>query len=252
MPRLADETTVYTHLRAQATFHTATSQIYSKIISSPFPPASELVDLDDRLIGDWLNSIPSFFQESVRQQPRYQLCHSILRWRYRNFRILMYRPFLLSRLMARPGQCSALDSHVRIVIQRCLDSSRETVELISHFWAYEQRSMMACWYGLYFLFQAVLIPVVCLRNDPQELRATEWVEQILEAMRTLESMAILNPTALRCLSVIKALCGTYLDKSVDGRALPTDESPQTQLAQLYPLMWPTLEMAQLDGMDSFL
>lgn len=249
MPRLADETTVYTHLRAQATFHIATSQIYSKIIPSPFPPASELVDLDDRLIGGWLNTIPSFFQESVRQEPRYRLCHSILRWRYRNFRILMYRPFLLGRLMARPGQCTTLDSHVRIVIQRCLDSSRETVELISDFWAHEQRSMMAC---CYFLFQAVLIPVVCLRNDPQELRVTEWVEQIQEAMRILESMAILNPTALRCLSIIKACCSTNLDNSIDGRGHPTDESPQTQLAQLYPLMWPTLEMAQLDGMDSSL
>ncbi|KAJ5292303.1 uncharacterized protein N7443_008256 [Penicillium atrosanguineum] len=253
LPQPADETTVYTHLRAQATFHMATSKIYSRIISSPFPSASELIDSDDRLIGGWLNSIPSFFQESVRQQPRFRLCHSILRWRYRNFRILMYRPFLLGRLMARPGQCTAMDNSTRFAIQRCLDASRETVELISQFWAHEQRSMMACWYGLYFLFQAILIPVICLRNNPQEFRAIEWVEQIQEAMRILESMAILNPTALRCLSVIKARCGTYLENnSIDGRYLPTEESPQTQLAQLYPLMWPTLEMAQLDGMGSVL
>lgn len=254
MPCPASETTVYTHLRAQATFHKATCQIYSKIISSPFPTASELLDMDDRLIGCWLHSLPSFFQESVLQGPRFRLCHSILRWRYRNFRILMYRPFLVGRLMARPERDAAQDNdaQVNVAIQRCLDAARESVELIATFWAQEQKSMMACWYGLYFLFQAVLIPVICLRNDPQGSLAARWREQIHQAMRVLDSMSILNPTAIRCLSVLRDRCGTYLDTSVDGWGRPTEESPQTQLAHLYPLMWPTLEIAQLDGMDSVL
>ncbi|KAJ6126563.1 Zn(II)2Cys6 transcription factor [Penicillium sp. IBT 18751x] len=154
--------------------------------------------------------------------------------------------------MARPGQRPTLDNDVRVAIQRCLESSHETVELISQFWAREPRTMMACWYGLYFLSQAVLIPVICLRNDPQQSRAIAWVGQIQEAMRILESMAILNPNALRCLSVLKTQCGTYLNQSIDCGALPTDESPQMQLVQLYPLMWPLLDMAQLSETDSVL
>ena len=112
--------------------------------------------------------------------------------------------------------------------------------------------MMACWYGLYFLFQAILIPVICLRNDPQSPLVVNWREQVLRTMPVLESMGELNPTAVRCLGVIRSLCGTYLDPSMDGWGRPTEESPQTQLANLYPLMWPTLEMSQLDGMDSVL
>lgn len=247
---------MYTHLRAQATFHMATSQIYSKIISSPFPSAAELLELDERLIGHWLLTLPPYFQEHVVQEPRFRLCHSILRWRYRNFRILMYRPFLVGRLMARPERGAPgnrdSDAQADIAIQRCLDAARESVELISTFWAQEQQSMMACWYGLYFLFQAILIPVICLRNDPQGSLALGWHDQIHQAMRVLESMASLNSTALRCLGVIRDRCGRYLDTSVDGWGRPTEESPQTQLANLYPLMWPTLEMAQLDGMDSVL
>lgn len=69
-PQPANETPVYTHLRAQATFHMATSQIYSKIISSPFPSASELIELDDALIGHWLFNLPPFFQENVVQELR--------------------------------------------------------------------------------------------------------------------------------------------------------------------------------------
>ncbi|KAJ5758307.1 uncharacterized protein N7511_007001 [Penicillium nucicola] len=254
-PQPANETTVYTHLRAQATFHMASSQIYSRIISSPFPSANELIELDDRLIGRWLSKIPVFFQENVIQAPKFRLCHSILCWRYRNFRILMYRPFLVGRLMVRQdrGGSTAQENEVQVevAIQRCLDSARESVQLISSFWAQEQKSMMACWYGLYFLFQAVLIPVICLRNDPQCALATSWRDQISQAMHVLESMSHLNPTASRCLGVIRSLCGSYFDPSVD-RWGPTEESPQTQLTNLYPLMWPTLEMAQLDGMDPVL
>ncbi|XHG01701.1 hypothetical protein AWENTII_005070 [Aspergillus wentii] len=249
-PPPAAETTVYTHLLAQASFHKATSQIYSRIISSPFPSAAELIGLDDHLIGNWLTELPSFFKENIPQTPKFTLCHAIMRWRYRNFRILMYRPFLVGRLMVRQELVTE-DPHVEVAVQRCLDAARESVELISAFWTQKGQSMMACWYGLYFLFQAILIPVICLRNDPRCVLAVQWREQIYQAMQVLESMAPLNPTALRCLGVIRSLCGTYLDPNA-GLGYPTEESPQTQLANLYPLMWPTLEMAQLDGVDSIL
>src|SRR3954453_7341088 len=123
IPQPANETTVYTHLRAQATFHMASSQIYSRIISSPFPSANELIELDDRLIGHWLARIPPFFQENVVQKPKFRLCHSIVCWRYRNFRILMCRPFLVGRLMVRPerGASTVQENgmQVEMAIQRC-------------------------------------------------------------------------------------------------------------------------------------
>lgn len=144
------------------------------------------------------------------------------------------------------------DPYVEVAVQRCLDAASESVELIWTFWIQDRKNMMACWYGLYFLFQAILIPVICLRNDPQSPLVVSWRDQVFKAMPVLESMGKLNPTAVRCLGVIRSLCGTYLDPSMDGWGRPTEESPQTQLANLYPLMWPTLEMAQLDGMDSVL
>ena len=208
------------------------------------------------MIGSWLATLPRCFQEHVIQPEKFQLCHSILRWRYRNFRILMYRPFLVGRLITRLDRGTAEnqdnDAHTEITIRRCLDAARESVELISDYWAQPQRqNMMACWYGLYFLFQAILIPVICLRNDPQNTEAASWRDQIEQAMVVLESMAHLNPTSNRCLGVIRSLCGTYLNSSFD-LGQPTEESPQTQLANLYPLMWPTLDTMQPEGMDSIL
>lgn len=252
-PNPAPETTVYTHLRAQSIFHLATSPIYARIISSPFPSATSLAEMDDRLIGNWLANLPPFFTENAPQKPKFRLCHSILRWRYRNFRILMFRPFLVSRLMIRPAESIPdNDPYIDVAVQRCLDAAHESVDLICTFWIEDSKNIMACWYGLYFLFQAILIPVICLRNDPQSPLVVNWRDQISKAMPVLESMGELNPTALRCLGVIRSLCGGYLDPSMDGWGRPTEESPQTQLASLYPLMWPTLEMAQLDGVDSIL
>ncbi|KAL4890120.1 hypothetical protein BDV59DRAFT_185293 [Aspergillus ambiguus] len=256
-PDPAQETTIYTHLRAQATFHRATNHIYSKIITLPFPSALEMMQLDDQCIGKWLEELPPFFQEEAIQPPKFRLCHAILRWRYRNFRLLMYRPFLVGRLMARiergPEDTQAWgDAHVGVAIERCLNTAREEIQLISTFWKHEERTMMACWYGLYFMFQAVLIPVICLRNDPQSSLAEGWRAQIMQAVEVLELMVPLNPTARRCLAVIQSLCGAYLHPNVDGWGGPTEESPQTQLANLYPLMWPTLEIGQLDGTDTII
>ncbi|GAB1197998.1 hypothetical protein APSETT444_007304 [Aspergillus pseudonomiae] len=256
-PTPVAETTVYTHLRAQAMFHLKTNLIYTKITSTSFPSAAELIELDDRLIGDWLASLPPFFNEAAIQPPKFALCHSILRWRYRNLRILMYRPFLVGKWMLNSdnGPDSLRekdDTHVELAIQRCFDAARESVELISSFWAQHQKTTMACWYGVYFLFQAILIPVICLRNNPSDPAAHGWREQIFQAVNTLESMAPLNANAERFLRVIQSLCGCYLYPRSNGWEGPIQESPETQIANLYPLMWPTLEMAQLDGVDSAL
>ncbi|KAL4736655.1 fungal-specific transcription factor domain-containing protein [Aspergillus similis] len=266
LPRPAPETTIYSHLRAQAQFHLATSTIYSKIISHPLPSATELLRLDDTLIGGWLANLPRYFAESAVQPPKFALAHAILRWRYRNFRILMYRPFLVGRVMTRSRgagtQGQEVGTDIDLAIERCLAAAAEAVDLICTFWLTQvhHRTMMACWYGLYFLFQAILIPVICLRNDPQSPLAQGWRGQVTQAVEVLESMALMNPSAQRCLRVITDLCGNYLQSGPgpeigDGIGLngdgwrPTEESPQTQLASLYPLMWPTLEMGMGMGVE---
>ncbi|KAF2491811.1 hypothetical protein BU16DRAFT_621315 [Lophium mytilinum] len=258
MPPPAQETTVYSHLRAQSTFHLATCQIYARIISTPYPSATEMLELDDMLIQQWLLSLPQYYQEHVTQTPRNILAHSILRCRYRNFRILMYRPFLVRRMITRDidrSRTNQPEDHQssEIAIQRCLDNAQESIDLIANMWFEGQKPMMACWYGLYFLFQAVLIPVICLRNQPQSPAANSWLAQVTTAIHVIESMAQLNPSAQRCLGVIRSLCGAYLvpNTDVDGWDA-TQESPQTQLNGLYPLLWPTLDTAQFEGVDNML
>jgi len=223
----------------------ATSKIYSRIISSPFPSASDLIELDDTCINEWLASIPSFFSETTSQPPKFVFCHAMLSWRYRNFHILMYRPFVIQRMILDLRtddmvQESHQQSITDVAIQRCCAAASETIHLISTFWSYsERRNLLACWYALYFLFQAVMIPVICLRNDPQAVIAFSWREQIRKSIETLREMVAMSSAAERCLGAIDVLCGGLLEQDDDLQVelLPTDESPRTQLNNLYPLLW---------------
>lgn len=144
------------------------------------------------------------------------------------------------------------DVQTEIAIERCLDAARKSVEMISTYWDKERRTMLACWHGSNYLLQAIAIPIICLRNDPQASRAVEWRDLIVQAMRVLESMAQLKSSLSRCLELIRFLCGTFIDSSQSEWGCPIVESAQTQLTTIYPLMWPTLKMARLEGVGLFL
>ncbi|OJD29632.1 zn 2cys6 transcription factor [Diplodia corticola] len=257
-PDEAAETTVYTNLRCQALFNMAIQDIFAALISGNYPSPEVLLQLDDSRIGGWLAHLPPYFNEHAPQVPKFALCHAILHLRCRNFKIIMYRPFVMRSAMLRntaraartrqeseDEQSQRMDpsSPINLGIRRCLQAAAETITTTSALWfaegafsnAANNRTPMACWYGIYFVFQAVIIPVVSLRNEPQSGQAEGWRRQVRQAVRTLEDMAHVNPTAARCLRVIARLCGPFL---LGDEVIATEESPQTQLNDLNSLLWP--------------
>ena len=251
-PHESGVTTLYSHLRCQASFHLRTAELYEKLIStSDFPSAQDMLRLDDRTLGQWLQELPPYFSENASQPARYRLCHAKLQWRWRNMRILIYRPFLVRRFMARtndnqhPPPASSWDA---AAVDRCLETAGETVQLIQQFWQQERQNVLACWYALYFLFQAILIQVICLRNDPFSESAALWRQQILGALATISDMTRLNATATRCHTTIMNLCGAFLG---DNTPPNLTESPQTQLHALNSFMWPMTDPQLAGGYDGF-
>lgn len=112
--------------------------------------------------------------------------------------------------------------------------------------------MLACWYAMYFLFQAVMIPVICLRNDPQADAASGWRDQIQMSISTLSDMVMLSAAAEKCLGVISTLCGELLLRDDDLQfQIPTDESPQTQLDNL-SWLWTPISAEYFGGEDASL
>lgn len=243
LPAETQATTLYTHLRSQAMFHLATSEIYSRMIAEPYPTAKEMVLFDDVVLSRYRNDLPVFYHENAQQLTKYKFPHAVLHWRFYNFRILIFRAFVLRSLFSATnaesidGRTSPSAAEGRAV-QRCFESAEHTIKSITRFWHSNRHNVLTCWYSLYFLFQAVMIPVASLRNRPNSSQAPNWREQIHLALNVMEQMAHLNPTAGRCQRALHNLCGRFLGPDSVGAGSFDLESPQTQLQLMQSVTWP--------------
>jgi transcriptional regulatory protein GAL4 len=245
--------TTHSAVADQARFNLMTSEIYARVISLPFPSAQELLQMDDERINAWYTI---WSVEADKVETRFKLSRSIMEWRYRNLRIIMFRPFVIRKaLQARMRQWTAphVESATDIAINRCLAEAKASIISINSFWSTGSRTCMASWYALYFLFQASMIPSVCLRNDPTSTMAQDWREQLDMALNIMRSMFSINPSSRECHEVVLRLCSDYMLKSSAVPAAsplfgmkPVEESPNTQIEGLYSMMWPGANTSEVD------
>lgn len=147
-PEEANELTTYSTVRIQATFYLATKDIYTRVISKPFPSPKELIRLDDQLIGGWYASLPSYFQEYASIPPKFDLAHLVMMLRYRNLRLIMYRPFVIRQaLNAREGKLNKLTEEA-LAYDRCLLEAKCSIATIREFWSRTEHNKMNAWYTL--------------------------------------------------------------------------------------------------------
>ncbi|KAI3478884.1 hypothetical protein L1887_59119 [Cichorium endivia] len=245
--------TTHSAIAAQARFHLMTNEIYAKVISLPFPSAQELLTLDDERISSW-HAIWSL--EASPIDSRFLLSRSIMEWRYRNLRVIMFRPFVIRKVLkARMSQIdsSISDAAAETAVARCLAEAKSSIMSINAFWATGRRNCMASWYALYFLFQASMIPSVCLRNEPMSELSPDWREQLNTALKIMQSMFSINPSSRECYEVVLRLCSNYLPassgvptSSPNFGLEPVEESPNTQIENLYSMMWPGANTTEVD------
>lgn len=140
---------MYTYVRVQAAYHLQTMAIYNRLIGGPFPTAAELVSMDDKHIGGWVASIPPYYVTFLPADSKHALGAGITQWRYRNLRVVMYRPFLVRWALTSPSH-GHLDtsSSENMAVYKCLAAARETIENIEEHWTYRSHSRLAAWYIL--------------------------------------------------------------------------------------------------------
>ncbi|KAL2876968.1 hypothetical protein SGCOL_007799 [Colletotrichum sp. CLE4] len=147
-PPETDGITPYTAVRTQASFHIATTPVYTRVISKPLPSPDEMLRLDHDLLEPWLASVSSYFSSTSRVPPKYALAHAVMNWRYRNLRIIMYRPFVIRRaLQARDRRPDDSPDNVR-AFEKCLAEAKATITSISDFWQRNEHNRLGAWYAL--------------------------------------------------------------------------------------------------------
>lgn len=140
---------MYTYLRVQSSYHLNTMDLYNRLISKPFPTAAELVVLDEKHICSWLSQTPLYYSVYPPAGSKYALGLGITKWRYRNLRIVMYRPFLVRWALesAASEQTSPTDAETQAVV-KCLDAAKETIFSIEEYWFSRPQNRLAAWYVL--------------------------------------------------------------------------------------------------------
>lgn len=120
------------------------------MISKPFATAEELSNLEVEVLEPWLAKLPIWFREDSTVQPAYSLAHAIMQWRYRNFRIIMYRPFVIRMALASRND-RTMNSAAAADVQaytRCLEDADITIKSISKYWAANEHTRLSAWYAL--------------------------------------------------------------------------------------------------------
>lgn len=232
--------TIYTNVRIQSQFHLLTNHIYNRVISKPTPSAKQVLEWDDIYMTKWLNLVPDYYKETAEVPERYQLPHAIMTWRYKHFRLIIYRPFLIQKALQISQQQTVLPStfstpttpetpsdqkYIDAAFERCLKESHETVTSIDRFWISAVHTRMACWYALYFLFSATLVPVILLHNEPQSPQSEGWQEDIDKAIAIIKSMVELSPFAGRCFETLERLRDGFSSPMLSGFGSTMPEMP---------------------------
>jgi transcriptional regulatory protein GAL4 len=116
--------------------------------TKPYPSAEQLTVLDDTIITPWIASLPPCFAEFAEIPPKHRLSHSVLQWKYRHFRTLMYRPFVVQGMLQPKQVGSSGSSQSMLAQQRCFHEARASIAAIEDFWTNNDHTRLAAWYTL--------------------------------------------------------------------------------------------------------
>ena len=165
----------------------------------------------NQTIDSWENSIPSYFQLDspiIHSNETFLFARYRLSWRSWNLQIILFRPVVLQLAARRKQSESSATSETSEELEcreKCIQSARATINSISDFVATGMVSRLSTWYMLYFLFQAGLVPIICLLTDPAHADFGLWLNDIRTARDLLNRTALTNRLAARCLAVFNRL-----------------------------------------------
>ncbi|KAK3641600.1 hypothetical protein LTR56_011201 [Elasticomyces elasticus] len=127
-PDESQENTLYSALRVYATLYLAIVPIYARMTSKPYPLAEELIAL---ICRDSLET-PTL----------------ALFWKYWNFKILMYLPFVARDMLHASRSNESQSGHSTPSQDRWLQEAKSTIMSTKDFWEQQERTRLGAWYAL--------------------------------------------------------------------------------------------------------
>ncbi|KAJ5180935.1 hypothetical protein N7492_004145 [Penicillium capsulatum] len=225
------------------------TQVQESLAAAPLVKHQEMSHADAQLL-DWWANVPPVLKDHEPCSESVSTVRTVMRWRFHNQRMLIFRPTLLSYAMRRVPYI-ALRAEERTAIEKCREVAEQSLQDIA---ATAQLNQLCGWNAVWWTFQASLVPLVGLfLNDPTADDPRASIEscqaQVETAMATLSRMQSYGHTAKRSLDAVTRI----YEASKRGPDL-TSSSPPTEpfSMNLYAAgrdmftLFSPLESAQLD------
>lgn len=172
----------------------------SKSLREVCPPTWFKINLDGTL------SIPKWFDFTRRR----------IIWRYKNIQILMFRSFIWESGKFFDGggmeKNISMDVELRELLESCIKkcylAAKDTINSIGYYVSNCEVDITSSWYATYYVFQAVLIPILLLHKRSTERYnrdVRQWVNDIEQTKRTLISLQGFNSLAKNLVETIDIL-----------------------------------------------
>lgn len=160
----------------------------------------------DSQLLEWWENVPPVLKDHEPCSESVSTVRTVMRWRFYNQRMLLYRPTLLSYAMRRVPYI-ALRAEERTAIEKCREVAEISLQDIA---ATAQLNQLCGWNAVWWTFQASLVPLVGLfLNDPTADDPRASIEscqaQVETAMATLARMQSYGHTAKRSLDALSRI-----------------------------------------------
>jgi hypothetical protein len=123
-----------------------------------------------------------------------------MKWRYQNQRIVLHRPVLLN--LANRGVGGTATRDEAAAVQKCREIAKETIDDISREWV---RNQISGWNAVWFLYQAVMIPLVSIFWETNSPAQRDWQCQIELCISLFDDMADWSLAARRSRVVVSKM-----------------------------------------------
>ncbi|KAE8355702.1 fungal-specific transcription factor domain-containing protein [Aspergillus coremiiformis] len=181
------------------------TQIQEILAAAPLTRYQEMSHFDSQLL-EWYENLPYILKDHEPCSESIAITRTVMKWRYYNQRMLIYRPTLLSYAIRRVPYI-ALRSEERTAIERCRQIAEATIQDIS---STARPHQMSGWSAVWLVFQAVMVPLLGLflnDNTASDPRATvaSCQSQVEMAMLVLARLEQWSPTAKRTLDAVSRI-----------------------------------------------
>lgn len=223
----SDSPTIYSAMIEQSKLSILSDPFYARIISKNRPSLAECHSMHLKL-QEFSENLPDYFGENLDYIIKkyfkndasavpdwFTLSRSRLIWRIANLQILIFRPYIWQKIvLISTGKASsniareaALSEDSKNARRVCLRAASKTIQNIIEYLNCSSGKMtpLSCWYAIYFLFQAILIPLACQCSNPSSKHNYEWWSDIIKGKRALAMLSTSNSTCINLIHLIDAI-----------------------------------------------